>query len=101
MSTFPLVQIKHFAFEPEGVFLTLENVICYLVFVCLFFLFLGSTALSVFCLLPLILLIQSSNDPFHFFSGLGVSGISKTESSLLFLFLLVARDNARRRTERG
>ena len=85
----PLAQTKHFGFETHGVFLILENVIRYSLLVCFFFpfLFLRSTAISVFCPLPLILLAQSFKDPFHFFSGLGFQTSPDFFKDRVFIFV--------------
>lgn len=52
-----------------------------------FFLFLRSTAISVFCPLPLILLAQSFKDPFHFFSGLGFQTSPDFFKDRVFIFV--------------
>lgn len=74
VSTFPLVQTKHFAFETHGVFLTLENGICYLVL----FVFPFPRIYSSKCLLSTSSHTPDSifQRPFPFLFWLEVSGIS-------------------------
>lgn len=90
------IQTKHFGFETHGVFLILENVICYT----LFFLFFPFPQIygCVFCSLPLTLLVNLSKTLSIPFLAWGTTHLisSKTVSLFLFLLLLVSRDDSRK-----